>query len=66
MNNDDLTKWLLKMSDLPKSTPYNFDEGGIEPEKYKMFLGTYKDNFDDLVQYLHGTFLVIFFSENTS
>lgn len=46
--------WLNVVSDLPYSTPYNFDEDGIEPDKYKMFLGIDKESFDDLVQYLKG------------
>lgn len=60
VNNDHLMKWLHKISDFPESTPYSFDEGGIDPEKYKMFLGISKDNFDNLVQYLHGTASLLF------
>lgn len=42
--------WLLGISDLPTATQYNFEEDGVEPEKYKMFFGIDKANFDDLVQ----------------
>lgn len=46
--------WLNTISDLPKATPYSFEEDGIEPEKYRMLLGIDKNSFDDLVQYLIG------------
>lgn len=55
VNNIDFGFWLLGISDLPKSTPYNFEEEGIEAEQYKMLVGISKENFDDLVQHLHGT-----------
>lgn len=48
--------WLDAVSNLQKSTPYNFEEDGIEAEKYRMFLGIEKDSFDDLLQYLQGNF----------
>lgn len=54
--------WLDSVSNLPKSTPYNFEEDGIEAEKYRMFLGIDKDSFDDLLQYLKGNFYRPFFS----
>lgn len=54
--------WLHAVSDLPKSTPYNFEENGIEAEKYTMFLGIDKDSFDDLLQYLKGNFVSLFFN----
>lgn len=50
----DFKSWLNTVSDLPKSTPYNFEENGIEAGKYKMFLGIDKESFDDLLQYLKG------------
>lgn len=55
VNCNDLGLWLLGISSLPKPTPYNFKDDGIEAEKYKMLVGITKENFDDLVQYLHGT-----------
>lgn len=55
VNCNDLGLWLLGISSLPKPTPYNFEEDGIEAEKYKMLVGITKESFDDLVQYLHGT-----------
>lgn len=53
--------WLHAVSDIPKSTPYSFEEDGIEPEKYKMFLGIDKENFDDLLQYLNGSIDILRF-----
>lgn len=47
--------WLREVSDLPSSnSPYNFEHDGIDSSMYPMFFGISKDNFDDLVQYLHG------------
>lgn len=54
VKNEEFEVWLHKISDLPQPTIYNFEEDGIEGEKYKMFFGISKQNFDDLVQYLHG------------
>lgn len=51
---EDFNLWLNTISDLPKTTPYNFEEDGIESAKYKMLLGVDKDSFDDLVQHLIG------------
>lgn len=51
----DFQSWLNAVSDLPKSTPYNFEVNGIEAEKYKMLLGIDKESFDDLLQYLKGS-----------
>lgn len=53
--------WLHAISDLRKSTPYNFEHDGIEAEKYKMFLGIDKDNFDDMLQYLKGNSETLFY-----
>lgn len=52
---NELQTWLYGISDVPSSTLYNFEHVGVEPEKYKTFFGITKENFDDLVQYLHGT-----------
>lgn len=51
---DEFESWLLGITDLPSSTLYNFEEDGVEAEKYEMFFGLSKENFDDLIQYLHG------------
>ncbi|KAJ6642689.1 hypothetical protein Bhyg_07642, partial [Pseudolycoriella hygida] len=48
----DFQLWLYGISDMPKSTPYSFEEDGIEAEKYKIFLGLSKEHFDDLLTYL--------------
>ncbi len=55
VNISDFKVWLNRVSDFPKSTPYNFEEDGIEAEKYKMFLGISKENFDDLLTYVKGS-----------
>lgn len=54
VKSEELKTWLYKISDLPQTTIYNFEEDGIESEKYNMFFGISKQNFDHLVQYLHG------------
>ncbi len=53
--------WLYAVSNLPKLTPYNFEEDGIEEEKYRMFLGIDRNSFDDLLRYLKGCFEWLFF-----
>lgn len=53
----EFTQWLREVSDIPKSTPYNFENDGIPAELYHMFFGITKENFDDLVQYLPGKLL---------
>lgn len=56
----DFGLWLNAISDLPKSTPYNVEDDGIDAEKYRMFFGISKDDFDDLLQYLKGTMTLFF------
>lgn len=51
---DDFQLWLLEVSKLPDSTPYDFNDDGIDAELYKTFCGINKKDFDDLVTYLHG------------
>lgn len=65
---EDFNVWLHSISDLPKNVPYNFEEDGVEPEKYRMFFGINKDSFDDLLQYLIGkiNFLKVFISAHHS
>lgn len=50
----DFELWLHEVSNLPKSTPYNFENGAMDPSKYKTFCGISKEDFDDLIEYLHG------------
>lgn len=54
VKSSDFELWLNKISDLPKSAQYNFENGSMDPELYKTFCGISKDDFDDLAQYLHG------------
>lgn len=54
VKSDDFELWIHQISDIPKSTPYSFENDGIEAEKYKIFLGISKESFDDLIQYLAG------------
>lgn len=46
--------WLHEVSKLPNSKPYNFEDGGMDAGMYKTFCGISKEDFDDLVTYLHG------------
>lgn len=62
---DEFQLWFISISDLPNTNIYNFEEDGIEASKYKILLGISKENFDDLVQYLHGTYLVNISGEST-
>lgn len=59
VNNHDFALWIQEISKLPKSRPYSLENDGMEAEHYEMFFGINKDNFDDLVQYLSGTFTII-------
>lgn len=56
VDTEEFEVWLHSVSNLPKSTPYNFEEDGIQAEMYRMFLGIDKDSFDDMLQYLKDNF----------
>lgn len=50
----DFELWLDEVSNLPNSSPYNFEDGHIDAKMYKTFCCISKEDFDDLVTYLHG------------